>query len=632
MDNKKDKKLSFQNKVQQILGKMSLNDKINKMASFLADLNGCNTETEKRNIIYLNDLQSAIEWAATFNLGVIKEKAELIFSKYSNLKDTFGIAAVFNINKSTGKTKSEIGGTYGEEQYLVSEIASCLLETAKKINSKNKAFTTLAVPQFNYLSEELADKADERLIKGDYNIILKKVLSDTKYFIVNYSGPVESAKAAIKVFSNILFKEMAYKGNVLFKLCSEKNDINDDEMLDIMEYAVNKGCLLICSNAENLLKEVVKRKTIKEKNVDKLLGNLLTHSRSETNAYQDSVKEAENKDDISSLEESIVMLKNDGLLPLSADSAKKIAVIGPHADFGEIGINGAKTVLAEITDLNKKAETIYATGYSIDKKGDSDESLLSEAVWAAQQADIIILTVGNHGSINANNSLPENQEELIEEMCSIGLPVILLNFSETWVDLSKADELCNCILQCWSQHKKGGEAIAKIIFGEYNPSGRLPVTFYKVGASKYSEERYFEKETVYPFGYGLSYSFVEYYRIYLSEPKIKTGEDITVTVFIKNKGKYAAKETVQAYLKDEQASVQIPRWRLAAFNKVLLLPGEEKKISMKISGEMMKLVNSSGDAIIEPGRFSIYVGGGQPDDITAALYNRDCLHIGFLVE
>ena len=640
MNNKKDKKLSFPDKVQQLLGKMSLNDKMNKMASFLADLNICDTEAENGNVFYLNNLQNSVEAAATFNTELIKENAKSVFENYNPQNNAYGIAAIFNINISSDKNSYGIGGLYSEDSYLTSAISSCLIAAAKEANYGKKSLAGWSVPQYNCSFADCADYLNLKLFRDEYYIMLKGLLKNSKYFIVNYIGSPQKAGAVVKSLSTVLFNELNFKGNVLFKLCKEKNSISDDVLLEIMKSAVNAGCLLICRNAEFFLKEAVKQKAIKEKSVDKLLGRLLSHMQSESNKPSEQSNMTVNNYKEALAEESIILLKNDGLLPLAVESAKKIAVIGPYAaPSGRI--TEIRTVINGIQGLNQKAETIFAQGCSLDDNADNDDVFLSEAVWAAQQAEIIILTVGCSSTINTNNRLPNNQEKLINEICGIGHPVILLNFSESWVDLSVADEMCNCVLQCWNEYRTGGDTIAKIIFGECNPSGKLPITFYKTDDNQAADsdavERYVNGinqggNVLYPFGYGLSYSFAEYYRIYLSEPKIKRGEDITVTIFAKNKGKYSMKETIQAYLKDEQASEPVPKWRLAALKKVSLLPGEEKKVSMKISNEMMSFINSAGKAEIEPGRFSIYVGGGQPDDITADLYNRDCLHIGFLVE
>jgi len=202
--------------------------------------------------------------------------------------------------------------------------------------------------------------------------------------------------------------------------------------------------------------------------------------------------------------------------------------------------------------------------------------------------------------------------------------------------LSLPEEVCAAILQCWHPGIFGGEIIASMLFGGLVPCGKLPVTFYKnieeARKTSHLSYRYYEGEPLYPFGYGLSYSFVEYYRIYLSESRIKAGEDITVTIFVKNKGKYETKDVIQAYIADEESKEDLPIIKLAAHRKVFLPINEEVKVSLTIEARHMQIIKEDGSRIIEPGRFSIYLGGGQPDDITAALYRRDCLHIGFLVE
>ncbi len=333
--------------------------------------------------------------------------------------------------------------------------------------------------------------------------------------------------------------------------------------------------------------------------------------------------------------ESFVLLKNDNLLPLSKTNVKRIAIIGPYADDSKL-FNGFTTILKEFQNEYDKSEIIYAQGCVIADYSMEEKVLLSEAVWAAEQAEAVILAVGSSNSTNIFSD--HAQTELIDAVCNIGKPTVLLNFTDLAADLSKADELCGAVLQCWHPTEFSGLTAVRIIFGDYQPAGKLPVTFYK--EIKISEEKklgrrnynYYKGIPLYPFGYGLSYSKIEYYRIYLSSPKITAGDDITVTVFLKNKGRYAATDIVQVYIHDEVSKNKIPVRRLCAYKKVKLPADMEIKVSLTVKSEYMEIVGKNGKSIIEPGRFSLYVGGGQPDDVTASLYKRDCLHIGFLVE
>src|SRR5690606_34602552 len=176
--------------------------------------------------------------------------------------------------------------------------------------------------------------------------------------------------------------------------------------------------------------------------------------------------------------------------------------------------------------------------------------------------------------------------------------------------------------------------IASLIFGEYSPSGRLPVTFYRTTEElpdfrDYSMEnrtyRYMKNEALYPFGYGLSYTKFEYSNIVLDKDKISVGESIECRATVKNIGNWASDEVVQLYIKDVEASVRVPRWQLRGIRKIYLEPGEEKEVSFTITPKDMSLINEEGKRMLEPGLFEVYVGGSQPDKRSIELTGTEVL-------
>ncbi len=178
------------------------------------------------------------------------------------------------------------------------------------------------------------------------------------------------------------------------------------------------------------------------------------------------------------------------------------------------------------------------------------------------------------------------------------------------------------IVQAWYPGAEGGKAVASLLFGEFSPSGRLPVTFYRTSEElpdycDYSMRnrtyRYMENEALYPFGYGLSYSNFEYGEMLIDRSKLNTGEEFSCRVTLKNTGKYEADEIVQLYLEDVEASVEVPRWQLSGIKRVHLLPGETTEVSFTVAPRQMALIDNDGRCILEPGRFNVYVSGSQPD-------------------
>lgn len=179
------------------------------------------------------------------------------------------------------------------------------------------------------------------------------------------------------------------------------------------------------------------------------------------------------------------------------------------------------------------------------------------------------------------------------------------------------------IIEAWYPGEEGGTAIADVLFGEYNPSGRLPVTFPKSldqlppfddYAMKGRTHRYMTEEPLYPFGYGMSYTTFEYFDLKLNSERVAAGEELRVTARVRNTGSYAGDEVVQLYLSDLEASVDVPIRSLVGFTRVSLTPGASKEVSFTISPEQMKLVNDLGERVLEPGAFRIEVGGwaGKP--------------------
>ena len=219
-------------------------------------------------------------------------------------------------------------------------------------------------------------------------------------------------------------------------------------------------------------------------------------------------------------------------------------------------------------------------------------------------------------------NLPGQQQELLEAVCSTGKPVILVLLTGSALALTWADEQVPAILLGWYPGAEGGRAIASMIFGDYSPSGRLPVTFYRSTEDlpdfrDYSminrTYRYMTGEALYPFGYGLSYSSFEYSALTLEKDAIEVGDRLECRVRVKNTGSFESGETVQLYLRDLEASTRVPRWELKGVRKLKLKPGEESEVSFTLAPRLMTMIDDEGRRILEPGKFQVYIGGSQPD-------------------
>ncbi|MGD0566062.1 MAG: glycoside hydrolase family 3 C-terminal domain-containing protein [Candidatus Goldiibacteriota bacterium] len=324
---------------------------------------------------------------------------------------------------------------------------------------------------------------------------------------------------------------------------------------------------------------------------------------------------------------SIVLLKNNGVLPFNMKKIQTIAVIGPNSDDVEVLMgNYSGTPSAPVTPLDafKKlgAKINYVKGCSL--TGNSTDGF-KEAVNAALDSDAVIFCAGLSPKIEGEEcdtggfersdlGLPGVQSKLLQELKITGRPVILVLLSGS--ALSVGPECADAIIQAWYPGQSGGRAIADVITGKYNPAGRLPVTVYKSASDlpdfrDYNMEnrtyRYFKGEPLYPFGFGLSYTDFEYSGI-----KIKKGKTIEVSAVVKNTGKKSGDEVVQLYVKYLNPGFRLPRLQLIGFQRFNLKSGRKKKISFSLKKEELMVISMEGKKVKHSGGFEFFIGGVQP--------------------
>jgi beta-glucosidase len=259
-----------------------------------------------------------------------------------------------------------------------------------------------------------------------------------------------------------------------------------------------------------------------------------------------------------------------------------------------------------------------------------------QAVAAAKAADAVVLVLGLSqrlegeempikiegfsGGDRTSLNLPAAQEKLLDAIIATGKPVIVVLTSGGALSINKAQEKASAILLAGYGGQQGGNAVADVLFGDYNPAGRLPVTYYKsidqipafenydMAGKTY---RFFTKEPLYPFGYGLSYTTFKYSDLSIPE-KIVAGEKVTVKVTVTNSGKTPGDEVVELYMTDEKASTPRPIRQLEGFTRISLRPGESKVVEIKLDPRQFSIINNKGKRVIEPGYFTISAGGKQP--------------------
>jgi beta-glucosidase len=346
---------------------------------------------------------------------------------------------------------------------------------------------------------------------------------------------------------------------------------------------------------------------------------------------------------------SIVLLKNEqNVLPLSKNT-KRIAVIGPLANarkemIGSWSAAGDWTKAVTLLEGIKAAvspatQVLYAKGCNIN---DDTTQYIAQAVQVAKQADVVVLSIGEaalmtgEAASRTSLNLPGVQQQLVEAIQKTGKPVVVVLSNGRPLTINWIDKNIPAIVETWFLGTQAGYAMADVLFGDYNPSAKLTVTFPRaIGqvpiyysmkntgrpmdannkyTSKYLDE---SNEALYTFGYGLSYTTFSYGDVILSNKQISQQDELTVTCKVTNTGKLAGEEVVQLYIRDMVGSVTRPVKELKNFQKILLQPGESKDISFTLTQYDLSFFRKDMSFGVEPGKFEVYVGGNSRDVKTA---------------
>ncbi|MFN2572330.1 MAG: beta-glucosidase BglX [Gemmatimonadales bacterium] len=351
--------------------------------------------------------------------------------------------------------------------------------------------------------------------------------------------------------------------------------------------------------------------------------------------------------------ESIVLLKNErSLLPLDPKTA--VAVIGPLADnkaepLGPWHTQGrAEDVISVLQGIKAKVpagtQVLYAQGAGID---DSSTAGFAAAVAAARQAKVAVLVLGERGDMSGEAAsrsslgLPGVQQQLLEAVAATGTPVVLVLMNGRPLILEWASDHVPAIVETWFLGVEAGNATADVLFGDVNPSGRLPVSFPRVlgqvplyynhrntgrppeVSNKFSS-KYIDVPVTprYPFGFGLSYTTFKYSGLSLSASRARATDTVTATVTVTNSGSREGTEVVQLYVRDEVASVSRPVRELKAFRRVTLRPGESRNVELKIAVRDLWFIGLDMQPVVEPGTFRVFVGPSSAEGLEASF---DCV-------
>jgi beta-glucosidase len=428
--------------------------------------------------------------------------------------------------------------------------------------------------------------------------------------------------------------------------------------------AVKAGCDLCCGGDYNALVRAVQQGLITEKEIDRALYyTLWTRFRlgvfdpPEKCQYSKiTIKENDTPEDrrlaLQIARESLVLLKNDGILPLDRSKIKRIAVIGPNGNSKSMlegNYHGSASrpisILNGIKQLaGTNIEVTFAQGCPITTKTDRGiaawsrqdnettrplPELNAEALGNATHADLIIYVGGitpaqeGEGFDRDSIELPEVQEKLAQALLATGKPVVMVNCSGSAIALPWEDEHLPAILQAWYPGEEGGRAVAEVLFGDVNPSGHLPLTFYRATAdlpsfTDYSMSnrtyRYFSGTPLFAFGHGLSYTKFDFKSGKLESKKIPADGAAKVTFTVKNSGKRDGDEVAQVYFRHVNSAVPQPKLALCGFTRVHLKRGESSRVTVEVPATRLRYWDTQKKRyVVEPGDYEILIGAASDD-------------------
>lgn len=425
--------------------------------------------------------------------------------------------------------------------------------------------------------------------------------------------------------------------------------------------ALNNGCDLNCGNTYlHILKAyekgLITEDTITESAIRLFTTRYMLGLFEETEYDKIPYSEVESPAHLAlsqkAAEESFVLLKNNGILPLQKDKIKTVGIVGPNADsraalVGNYHGTASRycTIQEGLQDyLGDNVRVLSSVGCDLFR--DRTEHLaftqdrLAEAKIVAANSDVVILCVGLDETLegeegDTGNSyasgdketlqLPQVQLDLMEAMAESGKPVILCLMAGSDIDLSYAAEHFDAVMVLWYPGAQGGKAAARILFGDVSPSGKLPVTFYETleelpeftdYAMKGRTYRYMENKAQFPFGYGLTYG-----KVTVTDAAVSTNDEASVTVqaTVTNQGHTATRDVIQIYIKNTDSPLAVRNPELVAFTPVFLNAGETQTISLTISSRAFTVVDENGIRKEDGTHFQIFVGCSQPDERSVEL-------------
>lgn len=579
--------------------------------------------------------------------------------------------------------------TYGEDPYLTGELGKAFVEGLQGDGEVMQAAACAKHFAVHSGPEAVRHKFDAKATKKDmwetylpaFEKLVKEAGVEAVMGAYNRTNG-EPCCGSKTLMQDILRGEWDFQGHFVSD-CWAIRDFHEHHMVtDTAEesaaMALKAGCDVNCGNTYLHMVKAYQDGLVTEEEITLAAERLFTTRFllglfDETEYDQIGYDKIECKEHLALADrataEGVVLLKNNGILPLKKEQLKTIGVVGPNANsraalVGNYHGTSSRyiTVLEGIQDVvGDDVRVYYSEGCHLFK--DKTESLgrrhdrVTEAVSVAQNSDVVILCVGLDETLegeegDTGNSyasgdkvdllLPQTQRELVEAVLKVGKPTIVLNMTGSAMDLRVEQEQADAVMQLWYPGARGGKVVAQLLFGELSPSGKLPVTFYKntedlPAFEDYSMKgrtyRYIETEPLYPFGYGLTYGDVEVSAVSCSGSPAVNGGEITMDspeafrlhVKLTNRGQEGTGEVVQVYIRAEDAPDATPAAKLCGFARTWVPAEGEASVTVPIGAEAFTVVNEEGERLVEGKTFTVSVGLGQPDARTRALTGKDCI-------
>ena len=575
---------------------------------------------------------------------------------------------------------------YGESPYLVAELG---IEMVRGLQHNHQVAATakhFAAYSNNKGAREGMARVDPQMPPREVENIhiypFKRVIREAGLLGVmssynDYDGiPIQGSYYWL---TTRLRKEMGFRGYVVSDsdaveyLYTKHNTAKDmkEAVRQSVEAGLNVRCTFRSPDSFVLpLRELVKEGGLSEEVINDRVRDILRvkfliglfdapYQTDLAGADDEVEKEANEAVALQASRESVVLLKNtDNTLPLNIDKIKKIAVCGPNADeegyalthYGPLAVE-VTTVLEGIREKAQgKAEVLYTKGCDlVDAHWPESEIMeypltpdeqaeIDRAAANARQADVAVVVLGGGQRTCGENKsrtsleLPGHQLKLLQAVQATGKPVILILINGRPLSVNWADKFVPAILEAWYPGSKGGTAVADILFGDYNPGGKLTVTFPKTvgqipfnfpykpasqidGGKNPGPDGNMSRinGALYPFGYGLSYTTFEYSDLEITPKVITPNQKATIRLKVTNTGKRAGDEVVQLYTRDILSSVTTYEKNLAGFERIHLKPGESKEIVFTLDRKHLELLNADMKWTVEPGEFAIMAGASSED-------------------